>query len=131
MSRRVDEKRLAKIEARASAATPGPWTRWIGNTSVHAGKVSENRPGTIRHRGPQVCEVDDMNLTAEEDGEQADTSYPLDPVADAEFIAHARTDVPDLVAALRDARAQLAAMQQHDAAPHKRRAPAPTPRRKR
>lgn len=54
-------KRLDEIEARLSAATPGPWTRT---------QWEEEQPGV-----------------------------PWD--ADAEFIAHAREDVPALIAVVR------------------------------
>lgn len=66
-------KRLNEIEARANAATPGPWEwgpqdGWLG---TEGGVAVGWKWGT---------------LTQEADGQ---------------FIAHARTDVPALVAALR------------------------------
>ena len=64
-------KRLDEIEARANAATEGPWELLGGGEYVS---------------GPDI-------LVAPDDG--GVTS------ADAEFIAHARQDVPAFVAALR------------------------------
>ncbi|WP_430754636.1 hypothetical protein [Micrococcus luteus] len=63
-------KRLNEIEARANAATEGPW------------EASMDR---VEHAG---------------DSEYA-VAYDVAREEDAEFIAHARTDVPALVAALR------------------------------
>lgn len=74
-------KRLDEIEARANAATEGPWevehhyARGVGRYVV-----SEVHP-------PVECE-----------GNGAGGVYRSE---DAEFIAHARTDVPALVSALR------------------------------
>ena len=67
-------KRLDEIEARANAATEGPWMG-IRYPDGFLGRV-------IGGNGFGVAE-----------------DFPDD--ADAEFIAHARTDVPALVAALR------------------------------
>ena len=75
--------RLNEIEARANAATDGPWA-------------------TVAEDGAILSLV----LTDENDGLfYGDSGYDA-PITtetgdDAEFIAHARTDVPDLVAALR------------------------------
>lgn len=75
--------RLNEIEARANAATEGPWSI-----------VSED--GMILA----------LVLTDEDDGLfYGDSGYDA-PITtetgeDAEFIAHARTDMPDLVGALR------------------------------
>jgi hypothetical protein len=74
---------LDAIEARANAATKGPWLAFPGSGMVGAAWRSHGwvadvprflSPGVNNHR-----------------------------VADAEFIAHARTDVPSLVAELRKA----------------------------
>ena len=61
--------RLNKIEARANAATEGPW-------EAHGSLIT--------------------SLTAGPGGEVAEASGQ-----DTEFIAHTRTDVPDMAAALR------------------------------
>ena len=69
-------KRLDEIEARANAATPGPWE---ADGSAHV--LTAGNTATFVAR----C--------ADPDGSDAG-------VPDAEFIAHARTDVPALLDAL-------------------------------
>jgi hypothetical protein len=79
---------LARIEARAASATPGPWT-----TEQF---LPEDRPY------PEAT-----NIAGDRKGVYWQVATNL-WCADAEFIAHAREDVPALIAALRDARAALA-----------------------
>lgn len=67
----MDDKRLDEIEARANAATPGPW------------KYDE------RH-----CFEDEVRIC----GCAVHFPYP----GDAKFCAHSRTDIPDLIAAVRE-----------------------------
>ena len=62
-------KRLDEIEARANAATEGPWNVFVGR---------------IDHPGRSLVAV----------------AYDVVCDEDADFIAHARTDVPALVEAL-------------------------------
>ena len=72
--------RLNEIEARANAATEGPWVTYT----------------VTPHMGSEV-------LTAPREGEDYG-DYVVPEYIDmdnAEFIAHARTDVPDMAAALR------------------------------
>lgn len=71
--------RLDEIEARANAATDGPWT--------HAPWGGQNQNGD--YSGGNVFD--------------ADGEYVVSDVSDVDgaLIAHARTDVPALVAALR------------------------------
>ena len=73
--------RLAEIEARANAATQGPW-EWHPYMGSGATLAKPNHP---------FHEVNILKTT--------DDWPPVAP--DAEFIAAARTDVPALVAALR------------------------------
>ena len=70
-------KRLDEIEARTTAATEGPWT-WATHSTADGDEWAVFSPA-------------DWALAANRDG----WGY------DAEFIAHARQDVPALVAALR------------------------------
>ena len=74
--------RLDQIEARANAATKGPWATYRDGI---ASPAFVNAPSTA------VCEIQSDSFVREPD--QGD--------ADGSFIAHARTDVPALVAALR------------------------------
>ncbi|WP_032376693.1 hypothetical protein [Rhodococcoides fascians] len=69
---------LAAIEARASAATEGPWT-------------TESDPtGTCIYAIPLLAQGDGF------------VAQDLRSAPDAEFIAHAREDVPALLAAVRE-----------------------------
>ena len=75
-------KRLDEIEARANAASPGPWFDEERN-------LDEPWDLTTVYYGFHNGETPDRDLVAE-------AAYD-----NAEFIAHARQDVPALVAALR------------------------------
>lgn len=75
-------ERLAEIEARVDAATPGPW-----------------RTKTNRDFGP--WHNDDWDVTAVSDGCRVSglgSRNWKDACQNAAFIAHARTDIPDLIA---------------------------------
>ena len=93
---------LDAIEARADAATDGPWVvkhepAWEADNVQHPDVITV---------GAQMWEGDDEPMTVC----LVSTDYeddPVDVLLDAEFIAHARTDVPALVAALREARAEV------------------------
>ena len=84
----MDEAKLQEIEARANAATPGPWE------PEHRGVV-----------GNDVFIVEDC-VTAGWDAYRANQA----------FIATARTDVPDLVAEVRRLTAALATVTAEHAA---------------
>lgn len=80
---------LDAIEARANAATDGPWWHYgDGFREIH-GPQNDEEDGWA----PQVAVAGD------------DGTLP-----DAEFIAHARTDIPALVAEVRRLRAQVEAV---------------------
>lgn len=89
---KVDEKRLKEIEAREQGAQPGPWFACPPETGEMGacGGVGTS-PGGL--------ECDSIIST--------DGGYNPPNMPTAQFIAHARTDVPDLVADLREARAAL------------------------
>ena len=82
--------RLDKIEARTNAATEGPW-EWDGESN-------EPWPAGDNSLRSVSGAKDDLVLYA-----WGYDAYGIEAArdADAEFIAHARTDVPALVAALR------------------------------
>lgn len=87
----MDEAKLAEIEARASAATPGPWRASTGRTH----DPSTGRVTSVEHwisRGD-----DDVGIT----GDVSDSRTGEPSLANAAFIAHARADVPALVAEVR------------------------------
>jgi len=88
---------LAAIEARTDSATPGPWEADTGTR------------GDCVVWGPNGRFL--MNAQAEPHwieypGEKRSVSFDVDR-RDAEFIAHARTDVPALLAMVREQRAKL------------------------
>lgn len=76
MSTPLTLERLAEIEERANAATPGPWF------AEYSGE-----------QGDCVVPAD-----AESTREAVCLTRLYDATADADFIAHARSDVPDLLA---------------------------------
>ena len=82
-------KRLDEIEARANAATEGPW-EWEGEAK---GEWEIGANSLVPSRRPD----DPVLYGYGYDASGIEVKTP----ADAEFIAHARTDVPALVAALR------------------------------
>lgn len=88
----TDALDLDAIEARANAAPKGPWA-WQANEKGYPQQIVGNDDGLI--------------LVAET------FIGPEHFPSEAEFIAHARTDVPALIAALREAEAKLAAIRAH------------------
>lgn len=72
----MNTERLDQIEARANAATEGPWVAEA--TSIYGAPYG----GGHSYAFPMIADLVKWE-------------------ANADFIAHARTDVPDLVAALR------------------------------
>ncbi len=99
----MNEKKLAAIEARLARASKGPWVRWVGTGRVNRGPASENTLCAFRgiKDGYTICDT-------------GDPPYPENPrwSSDAEFIAHARTDVPALINAVRALTKELAVLQQ-------------------
>ena len=72
----LTDERIAEIRARVEAATPGPW------------EVDDKYSDQF-----VVCELDEYVAVSA----STDADIGLDGRADAEFIAHARQDVPDLL----------------------------------
>lgn len=104
----LTEQQLADIEARANAATAGPWGVYESGTLIDvAADLEETGHGYRARRG--IARLDEEPLdndpahrewTAEEDWTQVQ--------ADGAFIAHAREDVDVLVAEVRRLRNELA-----------------------
>lgn len=88
----MDDLNLEEIEARANAATDGPWWAWDRGVGWHIAL------GTPK-------DVDDWGHPSHllPEGFRTDISRQ----ADAEFIAHARTDIPKLIEEVRRLRTQL------------------------
>lgn len=80
---------LYAIEVRANAATPGPWTSITHPTLHH----SHNDVFVENDDSDLICEMVDGKV--------------FDRLATAEFIAHAREDIPALIAEIRRLRRQL------------------------
>lgn len=103
----ITDAELDAMEARANAATRAPWnvaedSRFAvmqeddaGDCCIGASDRGGNGPPNTR----EVFEIYDGC---------APWRFPDGPVPNAVFIAHARADVPRLIAALREARRRLA-----------------------
>ena len=93
--------RLEEIRARAEAATPGPW-RWRG---LLAAKGSEQTyagyPQRVFGRNTDPVDTSPALIAETFDG-HSDTAPP-----NADFIAHAREDIPYLLAEIERLRAAL------------------------
>lgn len=77
-------ERLAEIKARAEAATEGPWEH-VRDSNEHLADCPPTYESLVTADNGYVAVLDWGNTSTS---------------PDAEFIAHARTDVPALVAAL-------------------------------
>ncbi|MFG3311810.1 hypothetical protein ACGF0C_07600 [Streptomyces albidoflavus] len=113
---------LAEIAARAEAATAGPWGFYDGdNYADVAADLKMTGRGSYSCR-QQVARLEDESYWRQQVARLEDESYWEDPAhedddeepaseqmaADAAFIAHAREDVPALVAEVKRLRAELA-----------------------
>lgn len=94
---KITPDNLPEIEARANAATEGPWSMYWereGVGSLVAGEVKHTNNGL--RVADWLAEFDAESL----DGDTAKAEN------DGEFVAHARTDIPALCEALREAWAE-------------------------
>lgn len=84
---------LAGIEQRAAAATEGPWAPWLDQDGAKhmQGRLMVGNADAVIPDGETWIEGVDVNPIAE--------CYTPE---DRAFIAHARTDLPALTAAVRD-----------------------------
>lgn len=103
----MTEAELKAIEERANAATPGPWTadaeveeRNGGGTRLYVSAHNDDASG-------HVCRVTPIVEGSYKRWAQEDMAEPKRHKSDAAFIAAARSDVPALVAALREAQARI------------------------
>lgn len=90
---------LDAIEARAAAATPGPWAA----EDERHGKGSCSCCGEVLYAWNIVAPSREVVVSAMDD-----VTPGVHGDADATFIAHARADVPALITALREAWAEAA-----------------------
>jgi hypothetical protein len=95
----LDEQRLAQIKQRARAATPGPWEA----RNLESESIWDGYPEVRTATGTYVAQTvyDNLDYSVEHNVEE-----------DTLFIAHARQDVPDLVAAYEEALAELARLRE-------------------
>jgi hypothetical protein len=93
---------LDAIEARAEAATPGPWRQ---TTSKRGYRDVLQTPDSYGDR--MIAKIDQEAFIVS----RRDARMLRCPNADADFIAHARIDIPALVAELRAAREVVEAAQ--------------------
>jgi hypothetical protein len=96
---------LDAIEARAEAATPGPWRQ---TTSKRGYRDVLQTPDSYGDR--MIAKIDQEAFIVS----RRDARMLRCPNADADFIAHARIDIPALVAELRAAREVVEAAQEED-----------------
>lgn len=96
-----EQPNLAEIKARAQAATPGPW---------FAGDANGGDPPHER-RPFWVVSTEDTDPDLGEAPEEWAAEIRVGAQGDAEFIAHAREDVPALVAEVERLQTALGAIQ--------------------
>jgi hypothetical protein len=89
----MNAEQIAEIESRAAAATPGPWA----TDEDIGGCVAAEHPDFRSYWTDVICITRD--------------SVTKRKVANAVFIAHARTDIPALIAALRAAQARVSELE--------------------
>ena len=89
---RMTDLDLAAIRARAEAATKGPW-EVCAFDSGHS-KFEMSVSVITESAGDRICDMDGLGRTWNE------IDARDDGMADAEFIAHAREDIPALLAEL-------------------------------
>jgi hypothetical protein len=92
----MNEQELQAIEERANAATPGPWT-------------VDDHPNDFAVIAPHPVESGNTYIAFIDGGLSNDSRR------DGAFIAHARADVPALIAEVRSLRAKLDAVHEYAA----------------
>lgn len=115
----MDDKRIAEIRARVEAATPGPW-------EMQTRQTNWNTLGLETFVGRPIADnlsLEHQVVTSWEHGQVKDKvvifGISVSPYRehthmihvrpeDADFVAHSRQDIPDLLAALDAARADVA-----------------------
>lgn len=93
----IDEKRLAEIREREAKATKGPWL-WDGDVTSYD---EENDAPWLVSEGEKQILTGGIKATSK---------------ADVDFIAHARTDIPFLLAQLEAARREVEKLEKRLAA---------------
>ena len=95
----MTDQELAEIEAREKAATPGPWKwdpTWGGGAATKKISISPNR---ILETAMAQCV---NHIVIEETQTRTDHfDWKAHTKEDAKFIAHARQDIPALIAEIK------------------------------
>lgn len=116
----MTDEQLAEIEERANAATPGPWTVVPQTDKYLVESYDRSTVGRISDAKGETV----FGYWADPTGSSL---YVL--AEDAEFIAHAREDIPTLIAEVREMRDALRSIRTRflesagDAFPAEKRAP--------
>lgn len=104
---KCDAERLAEISARVDAASPGPWES--SEQEVYRGE--SGLLAVIAHSHPAARVKTYCVAIIRRLGKHGGHGFGREVgEANRTFIAHARADVPDLLADLQDARAEIAAL---------------------
>ncbi|QVY62939.1 hypothetical protein [Cytobacillus gottheilii] len=92
----LTNEQLAEIKARANAATAGPWTQMNG-VNIFTDLGATNKNGVTADRNDGWCIADTSEGLTFVDGElvEMESNEQWD---NAKFIAHARQDIPNLIA---------------------------------
>lgn len=92
----MTNEQLAEIKARANAATAGPWTQMNG-VNIFTDLGATNKNGVTADRNDGWCIADTSEGLTFVDGElvEMESNEQWD---NAKFIAHARQDIPNLIA---------------------------------
>ncbi len=99
---RLTDEQLAAIEDRANAATKGPWGFYDGETYADvAADLQMTSRASYSYR-QKIAQLEDENYWDDPAHEDDDESRATEQMAaNAAFLAHARQDVPALVAEIR------------------------------
>jgi hypothetical protein len=115
MSTPLSEQQIAEIKARADKATPGPWG--IGNKTT-IGLGIENMGGGAYNYDAELAEIcPDFDRAFDLRGRNEEIKV-ASAEDDAEFVAHARQDVPALLAEVERLKAELAQLRADVAEEH-------------
>lgn len=108
---KMTDEELNEIEARANAATPAPWRWGCWETNFFSQEPAEiTKRNTLEHL-PSMLQFSAGVRKPEDDSKlvlQASPDYDAPSFEDRMFIAHARTDIPALIAEVRRLRGSLA-----------------------
>ncbi|MFJ9037896.1 hypothetical protein ACIRF8_15050 [Streptomyces sp. NPDC102406] len=106
----LTDEQLTEIQARVDAATAGPWGFYDGDTYADvAADLKMTGRASYSYR-EKVAHLEDENYWDDPAHENDDENRaPEQMAANVEFIAHARTDVPALLAEVARLRGEVTA----------------------